>query len=257
MTVTIDKRPSYIVLTLDQPAQLNTLTAVTTEDLAQAFRLIETHSEVRCVILTFAGDRASSTGVELREPFPIDADPARAVSESGQDLCNQIEKCPVPVIAALDRAVGGCVYELMLACHLRIASPNSSFSLPETSLSRSLGAHGILRLGREIGSDYTLEIGRSGRTVLAEEALQIGLISRIVPESRLLIEAESLAKQICTMAPLAIRACLEAVTRGMELPLTEGLALESQLFARLFATNDVREGTSAFLEKRQPIFKGN
>lgn len=256
MTVTIEKRASYTVLTLDQPNRLNALSAVMIEDLRQAFRQIEAHSEVRCVILTF-GARVVSTGPDRSAVFAIDEDRAREVSERGQALCNQIEECKVPVIAAINCVAAGDGCELALACHIRIASPNASFSLPETSLNGSQEADGLRRLGREIGSDAAFEICRSGRTVLAEEALRIGLINRIATEGRLLNEAQSLARRISTMAPLAIRACLEAVTRGIELPLVEGLTLESQLFASLFATNDVREGTSAFLEKRPPVFNGS
>ena len=163
----------------------------------------------------------------------------------------------MPVIAAVNGVAAGGGCELALACHIRITSPNGSFSLPETKLALIPGYGGTQRLAREIGRGRALEIMLTGRTVCAEEALRIGLINRVAAAGHLLSETESLAKEISSLAPLAIRACLEAVTRGTELSLAEGLALEAQLFSSLFATNDTREGTSAFLEKRPPVFKGS
>jgi enoyl-CoA hydratase len=177
------------------------------------------------------------------------------VAERGQTLCNEIENCGVPVIAAINgiAAGGGC--ELALACHIRIAAPNASFSLPETKLGIIPGYGGTQRLAREIGEGRALEMMLTARSVNAEEALRVGLINRITSRD-VLAEAEALAKEIASLAPLALRACLEAVTRGLALPIAEGLALETKLFASLFATGDVKEGTRAFLEKRLPVFKG-
>jgi enoyl-CoA hydratase len=160
------------------------------------------------------------------------------------------------VIAAINgiAAGGGC--ELALASHIRIASPNAAFSLPETKLGILPGYGGTQRLAREIGKGRALEMMLTARTIRTEEALRIGLINRVAATGALLIEAEVVAKEIALLAPLAIRACLEAVIRGADLPLREGLALETKLFASLFATEDVREGTRAFLEKRKPVFKG-
>ncbi len=256
MTVTIERRASYVVLTLDQPAKLNALSAVMIEELRQAFEQIETRSEVRCVILTSAGDKAFSAGTDIRELTQLEEDEARKVSERGQALCNQIESCAVPVIAAINgiAAGGGC--ELALACHIRIASENARFSLPESKLGIIPGYGGTQRLAREIGTGRALEMMLTGKTVGAEEALQIGLVNRLVTARDLLTETESLAGEIAGLAPLAIRACLKAVTLGVDLPLPEGLALEAELFAALFASEDMREGTRAFLEKRAPVFKG-
>ena len=257
MTVTIERRAAYIVLTLDQPDKLNALSAVMIEELREAFRQIENSTEVRCAILTGAGDRAFSAGTNINQLTQLSEKEALKVSERGQVLCNQIESCSVPVIAAINgiAAGGGC--ELALACHIRIASPNASFSLPEARLGIMPGYGGTQRLAPEVGLGRALEIILTGRTVLADEALRIGLINRIAAASGLLTEAESLAGEMSNLAPLSIRACLEAVTRGIELPLAEGLALEAQLFSSLFATNDMREGTRAFLEKRPPVFKGS
>jgi enoyl-CoA hydratase len=163
----------------------------------------------------------------------------------------------VPVIAAVNGVAAGGGCELALACHIRIASPNASFSLPETKLGVIAGYGGTQRLAREIGRGPALEMMATSRSVSADEALRIGLINRIATGGDLLAQAELLAREISNLAPLAIRACLEAVTLGTELPIAEGLALEAQVFSRLFDTHDMREGTQAFLEKRRPVFKGD
>ncbi len=174
------------------------------------------------------------------------------ISKRGQTLCDLIEQCPVPVIAAINGLAvgGGC--ELALACHIRLATENTRFSLPETRLGIMPGYGGTQRMPREVGMSRALEIMLGGREVSAADASRLGLINRIVDRANLLTEAKSLAQDIAKLAPLAIRACLESVRVGLELPLDEGLAVETRLFAELFATADMREGTRAFLEKRAP-----
>jgi enoyl-CoA hydratase len=252
-----ERRDSVAIIRLNRPEKLNALSREMIVALSEIFINVQSQPDLRAIILTGAGDRAFSAGTEISELAQLDVDEAGEVSERGQSLCNQIEKCGVPVIAAINgiAAGGGC--ELALACHLRIAAPTAQFSLPETKLGVIPGYGGTQRLAREIGRGRALEIMLQGRTVGAQEALHIGLINRIATTGALLSDAESLAQEIAQLAPQAIRACLEAVTRGVELSLEEGLALEAQLFARLFATDDMREGTRAFLEKRKPVFKGS
>ena len=252
-----ERRDATAIIRLNRPEKLNALSREMILALSEIFTNLQSQPDLRAIILTGAGDRAFSAGTEISELAQLRDDEAREVSERGQSLCNQIEKCSVPVIAAINgiAAGGGC--ELALACHLRIAAPTAQFSLPETKLGIIPGYGGTQRLAREIGRGRALEIMLRGRTVGAQEALHIGLINRIATTGALLSDAESLAQEIAQLAPLAIRACLEAVTRGVELNLEEGLALEAQLFAGLFATDDVREGTRAFLEKRKPVFKGS
>ena len=255
---------SIEIIRLNRPDKLNALSREMILALSDKFKNITCQAGLRAVILTGAGDKAFCAGTDIAELAEVAGgdedrgkDRGREVSERGQALCNQIENCGVPVIAAINgiAAGGGC--ELALACHLRIASPNAQFSLPETKLGLLPGYGGTQRLAREIGNGRALELMLTGRTVGAEEALQFGLINRIAPASELFVQAEGLANEIAQLAPLAIRACLEAVNQGAELPLAEGLALEAKLFAELFATEDVREGTSAFLEKRAPVFRGS
>jgi len=255
--VIIERRESFTIVRLNRPEKLNALSSEMILALSEIFTNLNTQPELRAVILTGAGDKAFCAGTDVAELAPLDEDHARETSERGQTLCNQIESCGVPVIAAINgiAAGGGC--ELVLACHIRIAAPNAQFSLPETKLGVSPGYGATQRLAREIGNGRALEMMLTGRTLNAEEALQFGLINHLAPAGELLAQAESLAGEISKLAPLAIRACLEAVIQGNELPLAEGLALEAKLFAGLFATDDVREGTSAFLEKRQPVFKNS
>jgi enoyl-CoA hydratase len=249
------------IVRLNRPDKLNALSGEMMIELSETFARIATDSEVRAVILTGAGDRAFCAGTDIgelsdRTTSEDCTNQARAIAERGQAVCDQIASFGVPVIAAINglAAGGGC--ELALACHLRLAAENAEFSLPETKLGVIPGYGGTQRAAREIGPGRALEMMLTGRVVLAAEASRIGLVNRVVAQATLLSEAESLAAQIATLAPLAIRACLEAVTRGIELPLAEGLALEAELFSGLFATADMREGTRAFLEKRGPVFKG-
>ena len=256
MSLIIERRASYFVLTLDQQDKLNVLSAPLLEELREALNEIENRPALRCAVLTGAGERAFCAGTDINQLAQLSEKEAREVSARGQQLCNQIENCGVPVIAAVNgiAAGGGC--ELALACHIRIASENALFSLPETKLGIIPAYGGTQRLAREIGQGRALEMMLTGRTISAAEALQIGLINSIAPAGELLATAESLAEEIAGLAPLAIRACLEAVIQGTDLPLAEGLALEARLFAGLFASEDVREGTRAFIEKRSPVFKG-
>lgn len=258
-----ERRGSFTIVRLNRPEKLNALSREMILALSDLFKTIRNQPDLRAIILTGMGGQdtegafcAGTDVSELTSEAGLDKDRARDISERGQDLCNQIENCRVPVIAAINgiAAGGGC--ELALACHIRIASTKAQFSLPETKLGIIPAYGGTQRLAREIGNGRALEMMLTGRTIAADEALRFGLINHIAPAGQLLAQAEALALEIARLAPLAIRACLEAVTRGAELPLAEGLALEAKLFASLFATDDVREGTSAFLEKRQPIFKG-
>jgi enoyl-CoA hydratase len=251
-----DRRESFTIIRLNRPEKLNSLSSEMILALGDLFKTVESDADLRAIILTGAGDRAFCAGTDISELTDLDADHAREVSERGHALCNQIENCRIPVVAAINgiAAGGGC--ELALACHIRIASTGAQFSLPETKLGIIPAYGGTQRLAREIGNGRALEMMLTGKTIGADEALQFGLINHIAPAGELLAQAEALALEIARLAPLAIRACLEAVIRGSELPLDEGLALEAKLFASLFATDDVREGTTAFLEKRQPVFKG-
>jgi enoyl-CoA hydratase len=255
-SIILNRREAVTLITLNRPEKHNALSRETIAALSAAFKGFENDAELRAVILTGSGDRAFSAGTDLSELINVPAGEARTVADHGQQLCNQIEQSPVPVIAAINgiAAGGGC--ELALACHLRLATPNARFSLPEAKLGIIPGYGGTQRLTRELGRARALELILTSGSIHAEDALRFGLINRVVAASELLSAAEELAREIAQLAPLAIRACLKAVVGGSEVPLAEGLALEAKLFASLFATEDMREGTRAFLEKRKAVFKG-
>ena len=244
------------IVRLNRPEKLNSLTREMISTLSDMFRNFATAPDLRAVILSGSGEKAFCVGTDISELAEGDEAQALHISRCGQALCDLIEQCPVPVIAAINGLAvgGGC--ELALACHIRLATMHARFSLPETKLGIIPGYGGTQRLSRELGSSRALEIMLAGRELTAAEAERLGLINRVLDSMSLMTDARSLANDIAKLAPLAIRACLESVRRGLELPLEEGLALEAQLFAGLFASADMREGTRAFLEKRPPVFKG-
>jgi enoyl-CoA hydratase len=255
-TILEERREAIAIVGLNRPDKLNALSRAMILELSNTFTNLESQPDLRAVILTGTGDKAFCAGTDITELAGLDEDHAHAVSERGQALCNQIENFPVPVIAAINGIAAGGGGELALACHLRVSSESAQFSLPETKLGMIPAYGGTERLAREIGNGRALEMMLTGRSVGAAEALQFGLTNYVVAGDELLATTKSLAQEISNLAPLAIRACLEAVVHGGKLPLAEGLALEAKLFASLFATDDVREGTHAFLEKRPPVFKG-
>ncbi|MCM3901954.1 MAG: enoyl-CoA hydratase/isomerase family protein [Pyrinomonadaceae bacterium] len=253
--VLLERRDAIANIRLNRPEKLNALSQTMLEDLSDAFKHLKKQPDLRAVILTGSGE-AFCAGTDIKELAGLDQNGARAASERGQAVCNQIANCPVPVIAAINgiAAGGGC--ELALACHLRVASTNAQFTLPEIKLGVIPGYGGTQRLPFEMGYGRALEVMLTGKTLSAEQGYQFGLVNQVTDPANVFTAAESLAKDIAKLAPLAVRACLRAVTRGLELSLQEGLTLEAELFASLFGTDDMREGTSAFLEKRTPVFKG-
>lgn len=252
--ILLERREAIAIVRLNRPEKRNALSRTMLEELRIAFEQFENEQNLTTVILTGSGD-AFCAGTDIAELADLDQDEALATSERGQSVCNQIENCSVPVIGAINgiAAGGGC--ELALACHLRIVSLDARFTLPETLLGVIPAYGGTHRLPREIGYSRALEVMLTGGEITAKRAFELGLVNRIA-DGDVLVAAELLAKDMSKLAPLAIRGCLKAVVRGLELSLAEGLAIESEIFASLFDTQDVREGTRAFLEKRAPVFKG-
>ena len=255
-SVLLERTGGCALLTLNRPDKLNALTSAMKIDLLGLLKTLKDDPQVRVVLLTGAGDRSFCSGTDIAELSELSGQQGREVSESGQILAREFENFPVPVIAAINGLAAGGGFELLLGCHLRIASTAATFSLPETWLGLMPAYGATQRLVREIGLGHAVELMLTRRTISAEEAFDFGLLNRIVPPGRVLEEALSLAREIEQLSPLSIRACLKAVTQGIELPLEDGLALETELFASLFSTEDAREGTRAFLEKRRPVFKG-
>jgi enoyl-CoA hydratase len=256
MRVSFEERGEVAYVRLARPEKRNALTGAMLERLGEIFAGVAARRDLRAVILGGDG-RDFCAGTDISELAGLDEAGAGSKVKLGQEVCELIETCGTPVIAAVQGTAAGGGCELALACHLRVASRGARFSLPETTLGVIPAYGGTQRLARSVGNARALAAMLAGESIGADEALRLGLVNRVVEEENLLTESEALARAIIdTAAPLAARACLEAVTRGTRLPLEEGLKLEADLFARLFSTEDVREGTRAFLEKRRPDFKG-
>jgi enoyl-CoA hydratase len=254
--ILIEISKGLAVVTLNRPEKLNALTAEMLTGITETFVGFAEPSDLRAVILTGAGDRAFCAGTDLSLLAEADAEGARCASERGQAACNAIENCPVPVIAALNGLAAGGGFELALACHLRVAADTVAFSLPETKHGLVPGYGGTQRLPRVLGSGRALDVILAGGEISAGEALRVGLVNRVVPVGEIHQSARDFATQIAEMAPLAVRACLQAVVKGLPQDLEDGLKLETELFADLFNSADAHEGAKAFLEKRKPVFLG-
>jgi enoyl-CoA hydratase len=254
--VSVEERGALLFVRLERPAKRNALTRAMLERLGEVFAGVAARRDLRAVILSGAGTDFCA-GTDVSELEGMDEAGARSKAGRGQEVCDRVELCGTPVIAAVQGAAAGGGCELALACHLRVAARGARFGLPETRLGVIPAYGGTQRLARSVGAGRALAAMLAGEEVGAEEALRLGLVNRVAEPGQLAHEAQALARAIAdTAAPLAARACLEAVTRGARLPLDEALRLEAELFAGLFATEDVREGTRAFLEKRRPSFRG-
>jgi enoyl-CoA hydratase len=254
--VFFEERGALAYVRLERASKRNALTGPMLERVGEIFAGVAARRDLSAVIFSGEG-RDFCAGTDISELAELDDAGAPCKAERGQEVCDSIEACGTPVIAAIQGAAAGGGCELALACHLRVVARGARFSLPETTLGVIPAYGGTQRLARAVGSARALAAMLAGESIGAEEALRLGLVNRLVEEESLLAEAQSLARSIIdTAAPLAARACLEAVTRGTRMPFEDGLKLEAELFATLFSTEDVREGTRAFLEKRKPDFKG-
>ena len=254
--VTVEREEGIGQITVNRPDALNALNHVTLIELREALEELRVDPGVKALVLTGAGSKAFVAGADIKELMDLDPMGAKDVSRLGQEIFNEVETYPKPVIAAVNGFClgGGC--ELALACHMRIASENARLGQPEVKLGLIPGYGGTQRLPRLIGKGRALEILLSGEMITAQVALEIGLVNRVVPAEELLSTCRALAAKITENGPLAVQYCIEAVNAGLEMPLNEGLALESTYFGLASATEDMKEGTLAFVEKRKPLFKG-
>jgi enoyl-CoA hydratase len=254
--VNYEERGRVAYVRLARPGKRNALTGAMLGRLGEIFAGVAARGDLRAVIVGGEG-RDFCAGTDIGELEGLDEAGASGKVTLGQEVCDSIETCGVPVIAAVQGSAAGGGCELALACHLRVVARGARFSLPETTLGVIPAYGGTQRLSRAVGGARSLAAMLAGEAIGAEEALRLGLVNRVVEEARLPDEVEALARSIAeTSAPLAARACLEAVTRGARISFDEALRLEAELFSRLFSTEDVREGTRAFLEKRKPTFRG-
>jgi enoyl-CoA hydratase len=253
--LTLEVADRVATLTVNRPDKLNALNDATIAELGHAIDEIRVDDSIGGVIVTGAG-RAFVAGADISELSSQTPVLAKARARAGQDVFRRIETCPKPVIAAVNGFAlgGGC--ELAMACHIRIASDVAKFGQPESKLGILPGYGGSQRLPRLVGKGRAMQLLMTGETIDAAEAYRIGLVNKVAPAAELMNAAKEMMKTILANGPLAIALCIEAIERGLEMSLDEGLILEANHFGLLAATDDMREGMSAFLEKRAPAFKG-
>jgi len=254
--VLYEKKGAIAYVTVNRPKVLNALNTPTWADLRTAFEDARNDAALRGVILTGAGDKAFIAGADIGELTHASAIDAERSSRVGQEVLDLVENLGKPVIAAINGFAlgGGC--ETAMACTIRIAVEHAKFGQPEVKLGLLPGGGGTQRLPRLVGKGRALQLILSGAMISAQEAFRIGLVNEVVPAADLIPRAEAILKEIAANAPVAVRCSLEAVNKGMDASQREGFALEASYFGLCAGTEDKKEGTSAFLEKRAPQFHG-
>jgi enoyl-CoA hydratase/carnithine racemase len=255
-TLLVDRDGAVTTLTFNRPAVLNAIDKPTLEALRQAFVEAQADEGVRVVIVTGAGGKAFVAGADINELAVQTPVGAREHALAGQRVLELIEHLGKPVIAALNGYTlgGGC--ELAMACTIRIAADTARIGLPEVTLGILPGYAGTQRLARLVGKGKAMELILTGTPIAAEEALRIGLVNRVVPAAGVMNEARALAALIASRPPIAVRYILSAINEGLEMPFAQACMFEATLFGLVASTDDMREGTRAFLEKRPPQFSG-
>ncbi|MGA9471935.1 MAG: enoyl-CoA hydratase-related protein [Terriglobales bacterium] len=254
--ILLEKKNAIAYVTVNRPKVLNALNMATMEELRAAFHDIKNDDAVRVVILTGSGEKAFVAGADISELAVQDAVMGKKYAHRGQSVLNLIENLGKPVIACINGFAlgGGC--ELALACTMRLASDNAKLGQPEVKLGIIPGYGGTQRLARLVGKGLAMQHILAGEMISAQEAHRIGLVNEVTAAGELIPRAEAIASKIVANAPLAVQYAMEAVNKGMEMTLAEGLFLEASLFGVCCATEDKKEGTAAFLEKRPAVFKG-
>ena len=249
-------RGAVRVITVNRPDKLNALDAATLDALHEAFRAAADEPAVRVVVLTGAGPKAFVAGADIAQMNALSPVQGRDFSLRGQRMMRFVETLPKPVIAMVNGFALGGGLELAMCCHLRIAADTAKVGQPEINLGLVPGFGGSQRLLRLAGRAATLELCLTGAPVDAARALQLGIVNRVVPAAELEAQVMALAEQLAAAAPLALRGILDCVNVGGDCALEEGLAYEAAQFGLVFSTQDMREGTRAFLERRKPAFQG-
>ncbi|MSO83168.1 MAG: enoyl-CoA hydratase [Acidobacteria bacterium] len=252
----LERDGAVAVLTINRPQVLNALNSSTLDQLRRAVLDLRHDADVRVVIITGAGGKSFVAGADINELAVQRAAQSKEHARRGQHVFDLIENLGKPVIAAINGYAlgGGC--ELAMACTLRVAADTVRIGQPEITLGLIPGYGGTQRLARLVGKGRALELLLTGRHLKADEALRIGLVNRVVPAADLMSESKTLAAELAEKAPVAMQYILEAVNRGLEVSFDQGQCLEAALFGLVASTDDMREGTAAFLEKRKVDFKG-
>ena len=254
--ILFDKNGDTAVITIHRPLEKNILSTKTMQDIYHAFQAVQKDSNVRVAILTGTGEKIFSAGADINELRLLDSTGGQLLSQKGNEVLDFIENLRKPVIAAVNGVAlgGGC--EIAMACTLRIASKNARFGFPEAKVGLIPGYGGTYRLPNLVGKGRALEMILTGEPVCADEALRVGLVNKVVPSEELLSAAQILAGKIMSSAPLAVRYIMEAVNKGIDMPWKQRALLEASLFGQCCASEDMKEGTRAFLEKRPARFQG-
>jgi enoyl-CoA hydratase len=254
--ILLEKKNSIAYVTVNRPKVLNALNMTTMEELRAAFTDIKDDRAIRVAILTGSGEKAFVAGADISELAKHDAVSAKEYTHRGQSVLDLIENLGKPVIGCINGFAlgGGC--ELAMACTFRLASDNAKLGQPEVKLGIIPGYGGSQRLPRLVGKGIANQLLLTGEIISAQEAHRVGLVNEVTAPADLIPRAEAIAAKIIANAPLAVQYTLEAVNKGMEMNLAEGLFLEATLFGVACATEDKKEGTTAFLEKRPAAFKG-
>lgn len=249
--VSCEVQDRVAVLTIDRPKALNALNPEVLNDLKAAFEGID-QSEVRCVILTGAGDKSFVAGADIASMSTMTKAEGEAFGRLGNDVFLMVENFPLPVIAAVNGFALGGGNELAMSCDIRLASENALFGQPEVGLGITPGFGGTQRLARVVGVGMAKQLVYSATNIKASEALRIGLVNAVYAPDQLMDAARKLAGKIASNAPIAVRNCKRAINEGIELPITEAVQVEERLFGACFETHDQVEGMSCFLSREKP-----
>ena len=252
----LERDGAIAVVTINRPKVLNALNTQTIDELRRAVLELKADAAVRAVVLTGAGEKAFVAGADINELAVQTPTSGRQHALTGQHVLDLIENLGKPVVAAINGYAlgGGC--ELAMACTLRLAADTAKLGQPEISLGLMPGYAGTQRLSRLVGKAKAMELILTGAPIGASEAERIGLVNRVVPAAELMTAARALAADLAKNAPVAMSYIITAINKGLEMPFAEGCAYEATLFGLVASTDDMREGTKAFLEKRKPEFKG-
>jgi len=252
----LERDGAVAIVTLNRPKVLNALNNQTLAELSACMATLKADESVRAIILTGSGEKSFVAGADINELATQSPVEGQAHARRGQLIFDAIEQLGKPVIAAINGFAlgGGC--ELAMACTVRLAADTARFGQPEINLGLIPGYAGSQRLPRLVGKGIAMEILLTGDMVSAPRAYEIGLVNRVVPAAELMTEAKKLAQALAAKAPIAVRFIIEAVNQGLESPFAAGEYLETSLFGTIASSEDMREGTKAFLEKRKPVWQG-
>lgn len=249
---------SVWTLTINKPESLNALNSQVLNELADAIRQLSEmdYESAKAVVITGAGDKAFVAGADIKEMLEMSSDQAKAFAEKGQSVLHELNLLKIPVIAAVNGFALGGGLELALGCDFIICSENAKFALPEVSLGLIPGFGGTVRLTRAVGIRKARELTFTGEMIKSDEAYRLGLVSQVVPLTELMNAVQKKIEMILTKSPLAVGQAKKSINQAIDLETEKALANEAEIFATLFESEDTKEGTKAFVEKRKPVFKG-